>query len=65
MGAHGALDDLGREELVALLDIYAKNWLAMDGVWFQSVEQAEGMDAAMFHDARAWERSMSVRVGMA
>ncbi|HIS03385.1 MAG TPA: hypothetical protein IAA75_05710 [Candidatus Pullichristensenella avicola] len=60
MGAHGALDDLGREELVALLDIYAKNWLAMDGVWFQSVEQAEGMDAAMFHDARAWERFTAI-----
>ena len=56
MDARGALEALRREQLIELLDIYAKNWLAMDGVWFQSVEEKEGMDAAMFHDARAWER---------
>ena len=56
MDARGALEALSREQLIELLDIYAKNWLAMDGVWFQSVEEKEGMDAAMFHDARAWER---------
>ncbi len=60
MGEHGALDSLSREELLELVDIYAKNWLALDGVWFQSVEQAEGMDAAMFHDARAWERYTAI-----
>lgn len=60
MGEHGALDSLSREELLELVDIYAKNWLALDGVWFQSVEQAEGMDAAMFHDARAWEHYTSI-----
>lgn len=50
------LDTLSREELIELLSLYAKNWLAMDGVWFQSVEKELGMDAAMYHDARAWER---------
>ena len=56
MDTRGALEAMSREQLIELLDIYARNWLAMDGVWFQSVEEKEGMDAAMFHDARAWER---------
>lgn len=45
-----------REDLLRLLEIYAKNWLAMDGVWFQSVEREAGMDAAIHHDAEAWRR---------
>ena len=50
------LESFSREQLIELIEIYSKNWLALDGVWFQSIEQAEGMDAAMFHDERAWER---------
>lgn len=50
------LSKLSRRELEELLAIYAKNWLAMDGVWFQSVERKFGMDEAMEHDAEAWRR---------
>ena len=50
------LRTLSREQLVELLSLYAKNWLAMDGVWFQSVERKFGMEEAMFHDAEAWRR---------
>ncbi len=50
------LQHLTKEELMELISLYSKNWLALDGVWFQSVEQAEGMDAAMYHDERAWEQ---------
>ena len=49
-----ALRSLSREQLMALLVCDAKNWLAMDGYWFQSVERRSGMDAAMFHDLEAW-----------
>lgn len=45
-----------KEELITLIEIYSKNWLALDGVWFQSIERKEGMDNAMFHDKNAWER---------
>jgi CTP:phosphocholine cytidylyltransferase-like protein len=38
-----------KEELIDLIEIYSKNQLAMDGVWFQSVEQKCGMDEAMLH----------------
>jgi hypothetical protein len=34
----------------------AKNWLAMDGLWFQAVEQAYGMDAALALDRKVWEQ---------
>lgn len=50
------LSTLSREQLVELLSLYAKNWLAMDGVWFQSVERKLGMEEAMYHDAEAWKR---------
>ena len=45
-----------KEELVDLIELYAKDSLALDGVWFQSVEKKDGMDAAIRHDANAWER---------
>ena len=51
-----AVKALPREKLLELIDIYAKNWLAMDGVWFQSIERKLGMDEAMHHDAEAWRR---------
>lgn len=50
------IEDLNREQLLELVQIYAKNMLALDGVWFQSVEAAEGMKAAMEHDRNAWRR---------
>lgn len=33
----------------------AKNWLAMDGLWFQAVEQRYGMDTAIAMDRQVWE----------
>jgi len=48
------LDDLSKEELKELVQIYARNIYALDGVWFQSIEREIGMDAAMQHDRNAW-----------
>ncbi|CAK7047513.1 DUF6125 family protein [Phascolarctobacterium sp.] len=50
-----ALEQFSREQLLELIQIYCKNWLAMDGVWFQSVERKFGMDEAMEHDCNIWE----------
>lgn len=50
------LQTLSKERLIQLIEGYSKNWLAMDGVWFQSVERTFGMDEAMRHDAEAWRR---------
>lgn len=50
------LDQLSKEQLKDLVEIYARNIYALDGVWFQSVEQRQGMDDAMEHDRNAWRR---------
>ena len=56
MNNYETLSQFSKDELIELIEIYSKNWLAMDGVWFQSVERKLGMDEAMYHDAEAWKR---------
>lgn len=51
-----SLEGLTKEQLLELISLYSKNWLAMDGVWFQSIERKYGMDEAMYHDVEAWKR---------
>jgi hypothetical protein len=34
----------------------AKDWIAIDGLWFQAVEQAYGMKAAVAMDCHVWEQ---------
>ena len=50
------IEELSKEDLLRLIEIYSKNWLAMDGVWFQSIERKLGMDEAIEHDRNAWRR---------
>jgi hypothetical protein len=45
-----------QEDLAQALTDAAKNWVAMDGLWFQAVEQAYGMDAALAIDKEVWEQ---------
>ncbi len=47
---------LTNEQLHELLIDFAKRWLAHDGLWFQAVERAHGMEEAIRLDAAAWER---------
>jgi hypothetical protein len=54
--ARAALAALEKEELVRIVMDDAKNWLAHDGLWFQAVEAAHGMEAAISADRAAWER---------
>lgn len=49
-------DQLSREQLLELNKIYAKNWLAHDGLWFQSIEKKYGMEKAIENDRDAWEK---------
>ena len=48
------LEHLSREQLMDLINVYSKNWLALDGLWFQSIEAEQGMEAAMRHDVNVW-----------
>ena len=57
--ANPCVEELSKAELLQLIDLYSKNWLALDGVWFQSIEKKYGMAEAMEHDANAW-RSFTV-----
>ena len=54
---------MSRASLLELVDMYAKNWLAMDGVWFQSVERKLGMDEAIEHDENAWRQFTTIEAG--
>ncbi len=45
-----------QEDLSQALTDAAKNWVAMDGLWFQAVEQVYGMDAALAIDRGVWEQ---------
>lgn len=56
MDVFDSIEDLPREKLLELCSMYAKNWLAHDGCWFQSIENERGMEEAMRHDANAWRR---------
>lgn len=50
------IDNFNKEELYSLLEDFAKRWLAHDGLWFQAVEKARGMDEAIEADKAAWEK---------
>ena len=50
------LEQLSRDQLIGMLDDFAKNWLAHDGLWFQAVENEYGITAAMDCDREAWRR---------
>lgn len=50
------INDLSRGQLLELCEMYAKNWLATDGLWFQGVEAQYGFDAALQIDEDMWRR---------
>lgn len=45
---------LSREQLTGIIEDFAKNWLAHDGLWFQQVEMNYGMEKALELDTGAW-----------
>lgn len=55
-GVPKVLAKLPAEKKLALADTLAKCWLAQDGVWFQAVEFAEGMNDAKRCNDSTWSR---------
>lgn len=49
-------EDLSKEDLLKVINVYAKNWLAHDGCWFIATEEKYGMDTAIELDKKSWER---------
>jgi hypothetical protein len=50
------IEQLSREDLIRLVRVYAKNWLAHDGCWFLAAEERYGTETAIELDTRSWER---------
>lgn len=50
------IEEMDKETLIGIIDDFAKNWLAHDGLWFQAVEKSHGMEAAIEADREAWRR---------
>ncbi|MEZ4387071.1 MAG: DUF6125 family protein [Candidatus Krumholzibacteriia bacterium] len=55
-----AFQDLTREQLLEVVQMFAKNWLAHDGCWFLAAEESGGLDRAMDLDRDAWQRFAAV-----
>lgn len=47
---------MSRDELVRMVEMFAKNWLAHDGCWFLAAEEKLGMDGAIDLDRESWRR---------
>ncbi|MGD2104498.1 MAG: DUF6125 family protein [Anaerolineae bacterium] len=45
-----------KEELIDLLEIAAKDWLAHDGLWFLAAEDTFDLETAIELDRKAWEQ---------
>ena len=56
MTEYESIQELPREKLLELCEMFSKNWLALDGLWFQSIEHKRGMDEAVEHDVNARAR---------
>lgn len=50
------IQDMSKQDLLKLIEVYAKNWLAHDGCWFLAAEEKYGMDMAMELDTASWKR---------
>ena len=48
------LEKLSKEQLMEYIVDLSKNWLAIDGTWFQAVEKRFGMEDAITCDADSW-----------
>jgi len=50
------LKKLSKEELIEYIEDISKNWLAIDGTWFQTVEKEYGLEKAMDLDVKQWKK---------
>ena len=48
--------NLTKDELLKVIEVYAKNWLAHDGSWFLAAEETYDMKTAIDLDEKSWAR---------
>jgi len=49
------LEKLSKEKLIDYIEDVSKNWLAIDGTWFQTVEGHYGLEKAIELDVEQWK----------
>ncbi|MFX1420285.1 MAG: DUF6125 family protein [Promethearchaeota archaeon] len=49
------LESFSKEDLLDYIEDLSKNWLAIDGTWFQAVEKEFGIDKAIELDIEQWK----------
>jgi hypothetical protein len=49
------LEKLPKDTLIELINMYSHNWMTLDGLWFNGVEEKYGLDAALELDVRMWQ----------
>ena len=50
------LEKLTKEELINYIEDLSKNWLVIDGTWFQVAEREYGLERAIELDVEQWKR---------
>ena len=50
------LENFTKEELINYIEDLSKNWLAIDGTWFQVAEKEYGLERAIELDVEQWKR---------
>jgi hypothetical protein len=50
------IENLTKDELINYIEDLSKNWLAIDGTWFQAVESEFGLKKAIELDVAQWKR---------
>lgn len=55
-----SLQRLPKKTLIELIQTYARNWLTLDGLWFTSVEDRFGTDAAVELDLQIWKKQAAI-----
>lgn len=63
-GLPAALIDMSEEKQSELIGALCANWLANDGIWFQTVEQAYGMNEAKRCNDSCWAYFSPVEAGL-
>ena len=56
MDIDNALEYLTKKDLINVIKMFSKNWLTVDGLWFQLVEDKYGLEAALDLDLKMWQR---------
>lgn len=56
MNALEKLQDMPRSMLIDLIHMLGRNWLTVDGLWFQMIERDFGVEKATQYDEEMWDK---------